>query len=256
MTIKPLTKRLIKTIASLDQSKYRRREGLFKAEGKKCVEDTCRYFQRSCLAATETWINEHYEIASLFQEVYAAPASSMAEMSNLASRPEVIAVYQIPESSVDLTNLRGSLTIALDTIQDPGNLGTIVRIADWFGVKEILCSRETVDVYNPKAVMSTMGAIARVNVHYVDLAATLRELSETIPVYGTFLNGENLFNARLSEKAVVVFGNEGNGICESVASAVNHRLTIPSYPPGQITSESLNVAMAAAITIAQFRNNG
>ena len=138
----------------------------------------------------------------------------MAEMSNLASRPEVIAVYQIPESSVDLTNLRGSLTIALDTIQDPGNLGTIVRIADWFGVKEILCSRETVDVYNPKAVMSTMGAIARVNVHYVDLAATLRELSETIPVYGTFLNGENLFNARLSEKAVVVFGNEGNGICE------------------------------------------
>jgi TrmH family RNA methyltransferase len=147
--------------------------------------------------------------------------------------------------------LDGKLSLALDTVQDPGNLGTIIRIADWFGIEHVLCSKETVEVYNPKVVQATMGALARVSVHYVDLVEVLKETS--LPVYGTFLEGEDIYGEALSAEGVIVMGNEGNGVSEEVKKLVSRKLYIPNFPKGRETSESLNVAVATAITCAEFR---
>ena len=140
-------------------------------------------------------------------------------------------------------------------MQDPGNLGTIIRIADWFGIEDVFCSNDTVDVYNPKTVQATMGALARVKVHYVNLPEILNEAAyNDIPIYGTFLDGENMYEgAQLSQNGIIVMGNEGNGICCEVEKIVNRKLFIPNYPVGRPTSESLNVAIATAIICAEFR---
>ena len=146
------------------------------------------------------------------------------------------------------------LVLALDGIQDPGNMGTICRIADWFGIEDIVCSNETADVYNPKAIQATMGAIARVRVHYCDLADCLANARDHgVPVYGTLLDGGNIYDSELSMNGIIVMGNEGNGISGPVRSCVTQRLLIPNYPTGRITTESLNVAIATAITVAEFR---
>jgi TrmH family RNA methyltransferase len=145
-----------------------------------------------------------------------------------------------------------SLCLALDDVQDPGNLGTIIRIADWFGIEDIFCSRGTVDVYNPKVIQATMGAIARVRVHYVDLAEFIATAGD-IPVYGTFLDGENMYGHELSANGIIVMGNEGNGIGSEVERLINKKLYIPNYPADRATSESLNVAVATAIVCAEFR---
>ena len=146
------------------------------------------------------------------------------------------------------------LVLALDSIQDPVNLGTIIRIADWFGIRHILCSKTTVDVYNSKTVQSTMGALARVEVHYVDLPYVLGLCKDNnFPIYGTFLDGNSIYNAKLLNCGVIVMGNEGNGISKEVANFVSHKLLIPSYPANEATSESLNVAVATAIVCSEFR---
>ena len=147
--------------------------------------------------------------------------------------------------------MKGKLTLALDGVQDPGNLGTIVRIADWFGIEDILCSMDTADIYNPKAIQATMGAIARVRLHYVDLPDMLSQTS--LPIYGTFLDGENLYDKQLSPEGIIVMGNEGKGITKEVGEKVSERLFIPSYPAQRETSESLNVAIATSIVCAEFR---
>ncbi|MCQ2208297.1 MAG: RNA methyltransferase [Paludibacteraceae bacterium] len=141
----------------------------------------------------------------------------------------------------------------LDRVQDPGNLGTIIRIADWFGIRNIVCSNDTVDVFNPKTVQATMGALARVKVHYADLVPFLKSLPNDFPVFGTFLEGDNIYQMDLPQKAVIIMGNEGNGISKEVGQLVNKKLFIPSFPPNEPTSESLNVAVATAITCAEFR---
>jgi TrmH family RNA methyltransferase len=145
-----------------------------------------------------------------------------------------------------------SLCLALDDVQDPGNLGTIIRIADWFGIEDIFCSRGTVDVYNPKVVQATMGAIARVRVHYVDLPEFIASMGST-PVYGTFLDGKDMYGCQLSGNGLIVMGNEGNGISGEIERMVNNKLYIPNYPAERATSESLNVAVATAIVCAEFR---
>jgi len=144
------------------------------------------------------------------------------------------------------------LCLALDEVQDPGNLGTIIRIADWFGIEHIFCSQGTADVYNPKVVQATMGALARVHVHYVNLSELIDSLPD-IPVYGTFLDGTNIYEQELSQTGIIVMGNEGNGISPEVRKVINRRLYIPNYPANRPTSESLNVAVATAITCAEFR---
>ena len=153
---------------------------------------------------------------------------------------------------MDTEAVRQSLCLALDDVQDPGNLGTIIRLADWFGIEHIICSQNTVDVYNPKTIQATMGGIARVKVHYTSLPDFIRSLGDT-PVFGTFLDGKNMYEQPLSANGLIVMGNEGNGIGKEVATLINRKLYIPNYPAGQETSESLNVAIATAVICAEFR---
>ena len=171
---------------------------------------------------------------------------------------QVLALFPLPEWETPEAKAGiGRLTIALDGVQDPGNLGTICRLADWFGIDDIVCSAETADIFNPKAIQATMGAIARVKVHYTDLEGFLETASkENVPVYGTFLDGDNIYERHLSTDGIIVMGNEGKGISQRISRFVSERLFIPNYPQDRITTESLNVAVATAITCAEFRRRG
>ena len=158
------------------------------------------------------------------------------------------------EFSIDELLGNNELILALDAVQDPGNLGTIIRIADWFGIKNIICSQGTVDVYNTKTIQSTMGALARVRIHYVNLKEVLDICSRNdYPIYGTFLDGSSIYNAKLTNYGIIVMGNEGNGISDEIEKVISDKLLIPSYPVGELTSESLNVAVATAIVCSEFR---
>lgn len=252
-----LTNAIRKTIRSLGEAKARREHRLFVAEGTKCVRDTAGHFSCRYLFARSSWLDENKDIIDRFgdAEIFQATAADLERMTQLSTAPQVIAAYHIPdaEADPDLSSLHDQLVVALDRIQDPGNLGTIVRLCDWMGVTTILASRDTADIWSPKVVQSTMGAIVRVKVIYLDdLAAMLSRWGA--PVYGTFLSAPSIYTADLGACGAVVFGNEGRGISQAVAAAVTHRLFIPSFPPDRPTSESLNVATAAAITLSQFRS--
>ena len=175
-------------------------------------------------------------------------------MSSMVTPQGVLAVCRIPASPESFEPGHDELILALDRVQDPGNMGTIMRVADWFGINRIIASPDTVDIYNPKVIQATMGAIARVQVLYMPLAPTLRVLADKgIEIYGTFLGGEPLYASPLSKGGVIVMGNEGNGITDETASAITRRITIPPYPADHPTVESLNVGVATAITVAEFR---
>ena len=146
-----------------------------------------------------------------------------------------------------------NLCLALDNVQDPGNLGTIIRLADWFGIEDIFCSADSADLYNPKTIQATMGSIARVRVHYINLHELITDLSPSTPIYGTFLEAENIYNQPLTSQGLIVMGNEGKGISEAIEKLITHKLYIPNYPPDRCTGESLNVAIATAIVCAEFR---
>ena len=238
-----VSKANIKLVRSLQQKKFRDERGLFVAEGRKCVEELSKAFER----------------VMLFVEGENATALEIEQMSSLRTPQGVIGVFRKREIG-DSTSF--GLVVALDGVQDPGNLGTIIRTCDWFGVRRLVCSHDTADCYNPKVVQATMGALARVQVEYVDLVSWLEEIKalnsqpSTLPVYGTLLNGRNLYeNGAIAERqqGVIIMGNEGNGISEAVRQHITHPLLIPPYPADAETSESLNVAIATAITLAEFR---
>ncbi|MGM9803576.1 MAG: TrmH family RNA methyltransferase [Muribaculaceae bacterium] len=246
-----VTNSIIKFVASLSQKKYRDKEGCFVAEGTKCVRDTWDYFNCRMIIATQNWY-ETFGTSSHLGKIHIATRAQMQKMSQFTNPSEVIAVYDIPEITVDHNEVENGLNIVLDGVQDPGNLGTIIRLADWYGIMYIFCSKVTVDVYNHKVIQATMGAISRVRVVYCDLEE-LFEQHQAMPVYGTTLDGENIYNAKLSTKSFVVFGNEGNGMSEKLKAAATNNLFIPSgFKTGE-HSESLNVGLAAAITISEFR---
>ena len=245
-----LSKNQIKRIQSLARKKGRRDEGCFIAEGNKLVEDTCEAFDCELLLATHRWVEAHP--ARPDRPVQEVTEQEMAKVSQLTTPSDVLAVYRIPRYRLDVEALRHELVLALDTVQDPGNLGTIVRLADWFGIRHIVCSPETADLYNSKVVQATMGALARVRLYYTPLAEFLGVM-ERATVYGTFLDGTDIYHTPLSNHGVIVMGNEGNGISPELEPYIGSRLYIPNYPAGQPTSESLNVAVAAAITCAEFR---
>lgn len=247
-----LTNAQRKSFASLATAKGRRQTGLFMAQGEKCVRDTIGHFELVALVAEQEWADAS-ELASV-PELIVAKREDMLKISTLATAPSVVAVYRIPAPEDKMPDSR-ALSLALDCVQDPGNLGTIMRVADWMGVRDIFASEDTADVWNPKVVQATMGAISRVRVHYCHLPSVLSQC-DGMPVYGTFLDGENIYKSTLSPCGVIVMGNEGRGISPEVAACVSHRLLIPSYPPGEPTSESLNVAVATAITLSEFRRNG
>lgn len=233
--------------------KFRTREGVFVAEGPKVVEDLMEVMRPKRLIATNEWINNKQTDGI---EIDIVTEEELARLSFLQHPQQVLAVFPILSNnqSEDYTKeLKGKLTLALDSVQDPGNLGTIIRIADWFGIEKIICSHETADVYNPKVVQATMGSIARVKVIYTDLQKTLKHLSESLPIYGTFLNGDNIYKSNLSNDGVIVMGNEGRGISKEVAKVITNRILIPNYPEGRKCADSLNVAIATAITCAEFR---
>lgn len=245
-----LSKNKIRTIASLAKKKERDAQGLFLAEGNKLVSDLLPAFHCRTLICTEPFLQEHPFPSA--DEVIIAEKEEICKASLLQSPQSAIAIFDKPNYQMDKKVMCEQLVLALDTIQDPGNLGTIIRVADWFGIENIVCSMETVDVYNPKVVQATMGAIARVKVHYTDLGQFLRENHET-PIYGTFLDGQDMYKQALSSNGIIVMGNEGNGISEEISRHINQRLFIPNYPKGRETSESLNVAMATGIVCAEFR---
>nr|WP_315366110.1 RNA methyltransferase [Prevotella koreensis] len=233
--------------------KFRTRERVFVAEGPKVVEDLMEVMRPKRLIATNEWINNKQTDGI---EIDIVTEEELARLSFLQHPQQVLAVFPILSNnqSEDYTKeLKGKLTLALDSVQDPGNLGTIIRIADWFGIETIICSHETADVYNPKVVQATMGSIARVKVIYTDLQKTLKHLSESLPIYGTFLNGDNIYKSNLSNDGVIVMGNEGRGISKEVAKVITNRILIPNYPEGRKCADSLNVAIATAITCAEFR---
>lgn len=247
------TKAKRKEVAELATAKGRKRTGRFMAEGTKCVLDTIEHFDPVHLFATEQWLAEHRLPAAAAAVAEPCTRGELGEMSSMVLTPDVIAVYRQPQPvAFNPHALRGRVTVALDRVQDPGNLGTIMRSADWMGVDTILASADTVDCFNPKVVQASMGAIARVRVIYGDLPQMLAQAAEHVAVCGTFLGGENVYTAELPQAAVVVMGNEGSGISAEVAQLVSRRLLIPSYPPERPTSESLNVATATAIILSQF----
>lgn len=243
---------IIKVVRSLAVKKYRDDERLFVAEGTKCVRDTWDYFNCKWLICTRAW-HDRLANATMHDKIVLANNQQMAKMSQFSNPSDVIAVYEMPEIKIDEKEVIDGLNIVLDNVQDPGNLGTIIRLADWYGIKNIFASIGTVDVYNHKVVQATMGAISRVKVHYCDVPNLLEEYND-LPVWGTFLDGDNIYQSELENKGFVVFGNEGKGIGQKVAKLVTKRLLIPSWNIGE-TSESLNVGVATAVVISEFRRS-
>jgi len=254
-----ITKAQIKLVRSLQQKKFRDELSLFVAEGEKCVSE----------------LRKAFELVYLFREGENATRTEIEQMSGLRTPQGVIGVFKKQSfSEAGLSagpssgsfsdsglSAEGGLFLALDGVQDPGNLGTIIRTCDWFGVHDIFCSPDTADCFNPKVVQATMGALARIRLHYVDLPQKLSEFrNQHLAIYGTLLDGQNMYEV-LRDKSqiinhksqIIVMGNEGNGISQAVRQFITHPLYIPSYPKNVETSESLNVSIATAIVLAEFR---
>ncbi len=252
-----ISKNKIKYIRSLELKKNRTKEGKFVAEGHKVVDDLLALQPADLVVATPEWLlGKHF---APITEVIEVTDEELKKVSFLQHPQQVLAVFKQASTTVSNNTFGFSdfnpqeLSLALDGVQDPGNLGTIIRIADWFGITHIYCSHDTADVYNPKVVQATMGSIARVKVEYGNLLEWVESLPTDIPVYGTLLDGSNIYQQELENHGIIVMGNEGKGISSALAKKVTHRLLIPNFPEGRATADSLNVAIATAITCSEFR---
>ena len=265
-----LSKAKIKDIKALGIKKFRDEQGLFVAEGDKIVSSLLPSFECEWVMASERWKGgtgegtnartgertnaRTGEGTNARTDLIVVEADELRKASFLKTPQEVLAVFRKPRYAIEEANPASQLILALDGIQDPGNLGTIIRIAEWFGIEHVICSPDTADAFSPKTVQATMGALANVKVHYSNLEEYIRS-NNASPVYGTFLEGENIFQCALSQKGVIVMGNEGNGIRPEIERLINKRLYIPSYSSDRKTTGSLNVATATAIVCAEFRRN-
>lgn len=249
-----MTKNEIQLIRSLDDKRSREESGLFLAEGTKLVRELAASdFRVRKVFFTGDELSERDFPGTVLERV---SAKDMERASRLKTPADCLALVEIPRYEFDAAELKGRLVLALDGVQNPGNMGTIIRLADWFGISDVLCSDDSADCFNPKVVQATMGAITRVKVHYGDLAAMISVAKEKVgfPVYGTFLEGENIYGATLpSGGGIVVLGSEGKGISQDIEKLVSRKLFIPPYPANRAGSESLNVAIAAAIVCSEFR---
>ena len=265
-----ISKNKIKYIRSLELKKNRNKEGKFVAEGFKVVDDLLALQPADLIVATQEWLHGKHFAAQT--EVIEVTEEELKKVSFLQHPQQVLAVFrqdtgcnkqdsnssqeEAEEKNFGFSKINTQeLSLALDGVQDPGNLGTIIRIADWFGITHIYCSQDTADVYNPKVVQATMGSIARVKVEYGNLLGLVESLPEDVPVYGTLLDGDNIYQQQLENRGLIVMGNEGKGISPALAKKVNRRLLIPNFPEGRATADSLNVAIATAITCSEFRRN-
>ena len=244
-----LTKNQLKLVRSLELKKNRKKEGLFVAEGPKVVGDLLRagFVPHSIFMVQ----GSGFKVQG---SSFLVTDDELRKLSFLQHPQEVLALFEIPSpGSLPFREGLGvgSLSLALAGIQDPGNLGTIIRIADWFGISTIYCSEDTADAYNPKVVQATMGSLAHINIVYCDLVALLQQYDG--PIYGTLLDGNDIYQQELSQEGIIVMGNEGNGISQRVRPLITHKLLIPNFNKNSETAESLNVAIATAITCSEFR---
>ena len=252
-----LSKNQLKLVRSLELKKNRKKEGLFVAEGPKVVGDLLRagYVPHSIFMVQGSGFKVQGSGAKVQGRLLPITDDELRKLSFLQHPQEVLALFEIPSPGSlpfrEGLGVGSPLSLALDGIQDPGNLGTIIRIADWFGITTIYCSEDTADCYNPKVVQATMGSLAHINIVYTNLEALLRQYDG--PIYGTLLDGQNIYQQELSSEGIIVMGNEGNGISPAIRQLVTHKLLIPNYNPSSETAESLNVAIATAITCAEFR---
>ena len=237
-----ISKNKIKLIRSLETKKGREKVGLFVAEGPKVVNDL---------------LHEGFVAEDILDNI-----EDINKVSFLQHPQSLLGVFKLPEVASNTMNnyltlfkegIDNQLVLALDGVQDPGNLGTIIRIADWFGIEDIFCSHETADCWNPKVVQATMGSIARVKLHYLNLYEMIDQLPTDYPIYATLLDGNNIYAQELSRHGMIVMGNEGKGISPQLRTKINRKLFIPNYPPERETAESLNVAIATSIVCAEFR---
>ena len=240
-----VSKNQIKLITGLQQKKYRNEYQLFLAEGVKVIQE---------LLQSNIVLDHLFETESIFETVPTAQKTlikeaDMKRMSALNTPSSCLAVFHIPDPKpIDSKGL----IVALDDIRDPGKLGNIIRLCGWFGLTQLLCSKETVDLYNPKVIQATMGSVSRVQVNYVDLNAFISET--TLPVFGTFMDGKSIYKESLPSEGILIFGNEANGISPALEQKIKHRIAIPRFGKLQQT-ESLNVATATAIFLSEFRRN-
>lgn len=243
-----ISKNQIKQITTLHKSKGRKKSGLFIVEGPKAVEEFLNSnMEIEAVYGTREWIEFAPQILD------SAEMISEKELHSISTQKhpnQVLAVIKMPPASTPPTQIE-DLHLVLDTIQDPGNMGTIIRIAEWFGIKHIICSQETADIYNPKVVQSTMGSISRVNISYTNLVDWLGSINGAAPVYGTLLSGENLYETKLAQKGLIIIGNESKGISEDVAFYISQGIKIPAYSDSE--TESLNAAIATGIVLGEFR---
>lgn len=235
-----VSKNKIKIYSSLGTKKGREKSCLFIAEGPKVVDDL---------------LQAGFEAEDIFEDI-----EDIKKISFLQHPQSKLGVFKLRQNHYSLNDVLGlfstqKLSLALDGIQDPGNMGTIIRIADWFGIENIYCSIDTVDCWSPKVVQATMGSIARVNIYYINLSAFIDKVPNDCPIYTTLLTGCNIYNQKLSQNGIIVMGNEGKGISEELRQKVNKSLYIPNYSLKESSAESLNVAVATAIICAEFRRN-
>jgi RNA methyltransferase, trmH family len=228
-----ISKNKIKLIHSLETKKGREKAGLFVAEGPKVVNDL---------------LHAGFTAENIFEDI-----EDIKKISFLQHPQSMLGVFKLPRNEHYTEFSITQLVLALDAVQDPGNLGTIIRVADWFGIKDIFCSLDTADCWNPKVVQATMGSIARVRLHYVDLNKMVESLPADYPIYATLLDGENIYKQELSHHGMIVMGNEGKGISPILRTKINRKLYIPNYSSNEDTAESLNVAIATSIVCAEFR---
>ena len=251
--IKMISQSKIKHINSLTKKKFRDQHQLFLAEGEKLVFDLIQ----GNTDISELFVREGWSgIRDLPTSIHCTVTTEqyLKKVTQLKTPPPIIAICKIPQNEVTRYSWHDKLTLALDDIQDPGNLGTIIRLADWFGITHIVCSENTVDTYNPKVIQATMGAIARVTIHRTDLHAFLSQQKKNkTPIYGTFLDGQNIYQQELSKTGVIVMGNEGKGISNQIESCVDQKLLIPSFSSLDDKSESLNVSTATAVILSEFK---
>ena len=238
-----ISKGQIKLITGLQQKKYRSKAGLFAAEGPKVIAE----LEKEGLKLHSHFIVNDETVQS--DKVFKVSELELKKISFLTTANSSLALFKIPETRSLATK---GLTVVLDAVRDPGNLGTIIRLCDWFGVTQLVCSRDTVDCYNPKVVQATMGSIARIPIHYVDLSEFLDNTN--LPVYAGMMDGKSIYESTLPENAMIVLGNEANGVSSEILSKVTERITIPQFGIRQAT-ESLNVATATAILLSEFKRS-
>jgi TrmH family RNA methyltransferase len=248
-----ISKSQIKAIQRLHQKKHREEKRLFIAEGPKVVNELLK----SKFIVKEIFAREALKI-EIFPKgllrgkliVEEISEKELKQISTLTTPNQVLGVFEIPDVKLNIESLKQELVLALDDIRDPGNLGTIIRIADWFGIKNILCSENCVDLFNPKVVQATMGSIARVNVYCENLESILLELKTFLPVYGSTVDGENIYSGELSSNGIILIGNESKGISENLLKLAFRKISIPSFSSG---ADSLNAAIATAVICSEFR---